>query len=225
MKVLVSRQVVKNRMDYSTFLTSTTKDELDRLDNLGGTFKVQSSKLTIDAVYNGQRLPSENWGYFKECFNLPPLLIKIIENTEEFNIVEGGRPRIWVLSFSGHSMTLTKDLRTNRGELKQRNQTGLLGQDIDLIEDGTLVSVKKNYKMINGKMEFIQNIRDSIITLDKHGNLIWNYMWSNPYKNIKITKVVWAVPLGVWGQIFDLAYLLLKIWLFIGSQRSAVVQI
>ena len=61
------------------FLTSTTKDELDRLDNLGGTFKVQSSKLTIDAVYNGQRLPSENWGYFKECFNLPPLLIKIIE--------------------------------------------------------------------------------------------------------------------------------------------------
>ena len=106
-------------------------------------------------------------------------------------------------------MTLTKDLRTNRGELKQRNQTGLLGQDDDFIEDGTLVSVKKNYKMINGKMEFIQNIRDSI-TLDKHGNLIWNYMWSNPYKNIKITKVVWAVPLGVWGQIFDLAYLLLK---------------
>ena len=69
-------------------------------------------------------------------------------------------------------MTLTKDLRTNRGELKQRNQTGLLGQDDDFIEDGTLVSVKKNYKMINGKMEFIQNIRDSI-TLDKHGNLIY----------------------------------------------------
>ena len=201
--------LVMNRMDYSTFLTSTTKDELDRLDNLGGTFKVQSSKLTIDAVYNGQRLPSENWEYFKECFNLPPLLIKIIEDTKDFNIVEGGRPGFWVLSFSGHSMTSTKDLRTNRGELKQRNQTGLLGQDDDFIEDGTLVSVKKNYKMINGKMEFIQNIRDSI-TLDKHGNLIWNYMWSNPYKNIKITKVVSAVRLGVWGQIFDLAYLLLK---------------
>ena len=122
LKVLATREVVMNRMDYSTFLTSTTKDELDRLDNMAGTFKVQSSKLTIDAVYNGQRLPSENWGYFKEYFHLPPL-IKIIENTEEFNIVEGGRPRIWVLSFSGHSMTLTKDLRTNRGELKQRNQT------------------------------------------------------------------------------------------------------
>ena len=124
LKVLATREVVMNRMDYSTFLTSTTKDELDRLDNLGGTFKVQSSKLTIDAVYNGQRLPSENWGYFKECFNLPPLLIKIIEDTEEFNIVE--REGIWVLSF--HDKThvchfITKDLRTNRGELKQRNQT------------------------------------------------------------------------------------------------------
>ena len=207
LKVLATREVVMNRMDYSTFLTSTTKDELDRLDNLGGTFKVQSSKLTIDAVYNGQRLPSENWEYFKECFNLPPLLIKIIEDTKDFNIVERGRPGFWFFSFFGHSMT--KDMRTNRGELKQRDQAGLLGQDDDFIEDGTLVSVKKNYKMINLKMEFIQNIRDSI-TLDKHGNLIWNYMWSNPYKNIKITKVVSAVRLGVWGQIFDLAYLLLK---------------
>ena len=58
-------------------------------------------------------------------------------------------------------MTLTKDLRTNRGELKQRNQIGLLGQDDDFIEDGTLVSVKKNYKMINGKMEFIHHSRQA----------------------------------------------------------------
>ena len=210
LKVLATREVVMNRMDYSAFLTGTTKDELDRLDvdNLAGTFKVQSSKLTIDAVYNGQRLPSENWEYFKECFNLPPLLIKIIEHTEEINIHERSRRRIWVLSFFGHS-TMTKDLRTNRGELKQRDQAGLLGQDDDFIEDGRLVSVKKNYKMINGKMEFILNIRDSI-TQDKHGNLIWNYMWSIPYKNIKITKVVWAVPLGIWGQLFELGYLLLK---------------
>ena len=35
LKVLATREVVMNRMDYSTFLTSTTKDELDRLDNLG----------------------------------------------------------------------------------------------------------------------------------------------------------------------------------------------
>ena len=96
LKVLATREVVMNRMDYSTFLTGTTKDELDRLDvdNLAGTFKVQSSKLTIEAVYNGQRLPSENWEYFKECFNLPPLLIKIIEDTEEFNIHERVRSRI-----------------------------------------------------------------------------------------------------------------------------------
>ena len=32
LKVLVSRQVVKNRMDYSTFLNGTIREELDRLD-------------------------------------------------------------------------------------------------------------------------------------------------------------------------------------------------
>ena len=34
-------------MDYSTFLTDTTKDELDRLDKLEGDFKVLASKLTM----------------------------------------------------------------------------------------------------------------------------------------------------------------------------------
>ena len=29
LKVLVSRQVVKNRMDYSTFLNGTIREELD----------------------------------------------------------------------------------------------------------------------------------------------------------------------------------------------------
>ena len=32
LKVLVSRQVVKRRIDYSTYLIGTAKEELDRLD-------------------------------------------------------------------------------------------------------------------------------------------------------------------------------------------------
>ena len=75
-------------MDYSTYLTGITKEELDRLDMLAGDFRVQASKLTIDASYNGQRLPSDDWRYFKSCFKLPTLLIKIIEGIEDFSIVE-----------------------------------------------------------------------------------------------------------------------------------------
>ena len=41
-------------MDYSTYLTGATKDELDRLDNLAGKYRIQSSKLTIEAANKGR---------------------------------------------------------------------------------------------------------------------------------------------------------------------------
>ena len=55
LKVLATRVVVMQRMDYSTYLTGTTKDELDKLDKLAGRYKIQSSKLTIEALYNGKK--------------------------------------------------------------------------------------------------------------------------------------------------------------------------
>ena len=54
LKVLATRQVVSNRMDYSTYLTGATKDELDRVENLAGKYRIQSSKLTIEAANNGR---------------------------------------------------------------------------------------------------------------------------------------------------------------------------
>ena len=41
-------------MDYSTYLTGNTKDELDRLENLAGKYRIQSSKLTIEAANKGR---------------------------------------------------------------------------------------------------------------------------------------------------------------------------
>ena len=88
LKVLATRQQVVNRMDYSIYLTGSTKQELDRLDMLAGDFKVRASNLTIEALYNGQRLPSNDWEHFKACCNLSPILIKIIEGREDFSIAE-----------------------------------------------------------------------------------------------------------------------------------------
>ena len=79
LKILATRDVVMNRMDYSTYLTSTTKEELDRLDFLAGDFKVQASKLMIEAIYDGKKLPSDDWEYLKSCFHLPKFLTKVIE--------------------------------------------------------------------------------------------------------------------------------------------------
>ena len=49
LKVLATREVVMKRLDYSTYLTSVTKEELDRMDKIKGSYKIQSSKLTIEA--------------------------------------------------------------------------------------------------------------------------------------------------------------------------------
>ena len=97
LKVLATRVVVINRMDYSTYLTGTTKDELDRLDNLEGNFRIQSSTLTIEAHDDGEKLPSDDWDYFKWCyfikgcfcnFGLPLSFIRFIQSAPEFTIHE-----------------------------------------------------------------------------------------------------------------------------------------
>ena len=67
------------RLNYSTYLNGTAKDELDRLDRIEGIFRIQASKLTIEAHYKGTRLP-DDWEIFKERYKdcLPIDLIKFI---------------------------------------------------------------------------------------------------------------------------------------------------
>ena len=107
----------------------------------------------------------------------------------------------------------TRNLLENSGQLKIISRKGLTmeGQEDDFIEDGKLVSVKRHYQMINGKMEFVLDFRDSI-AIDKQGNIMRTFMCSYPDRDIKITKVMWALrvsrgqeecSLGFWGQIWE----------------------
>ena len=52
--------------------------------------------------------------------------------------------------------------------------------------------VKKWLQIYNGKMKLVVIFRDSI-TIDKHGNVVWNFMWSVLTKDIKFTKVMLAL--------------------------------
>ena len=114
LKVLVTRQVVRNRMDYFTYLNGTAKDELDDLDWIIGKFRIMRSKVTIEAHHNDtinksinasidqSQWPSEDWENFKECFgnNLPRGLVKFIEGTRrrEFTITDSKDGlRTWLL--------------------------------------------------------------------------------------------------------------------------------
>ena len=195
LKILATRQVVMDRMDYSTYLTGLTKLELDKLDMLVGDFKLQDSMLTIDALYNGLRLPSDDWQYLKSCFKLPTALISFIEDTQEFRIVElKDGPRDWAM----RNVSWKEGMLMNRGKLKFDPRTGW-GHSEDFIEDGKVVNVTRTYEFHNGKMILTLNFRDSITT-DKEGNLIWNLMWSAPHRHVKVTVVRVFKALGCRGK-------------------------
>ena len=206
-------------MDYSTYLNGTTKDELDRLDNLEGNYRIQYSTLTIEAHDDGEKLPSDDWEYFKWCyfikgsfcnFGLPLSLIRFMESAPEFTIHEstdglrtwhafegkGGRRKDW-----------EKDFFAASGDLSYNPGSGKWSRCDDFIEDGRLVSVVKKYQVSNGngankngKMENIFNSRD-VITTDEEGNLIWDFTWTLPKYNVKITKVTKAYKLQQYNVI------------------------
>ena len=106
LKVLVTRQVVRNRVDYSTFLNGTLKEELDRLDCLAGNFRIEASKLVIEGsqflyMYRGKIVPSDDVQKLKTELKLPETetvtLINFIDGMAKFRITEkvkGGR-RTW----------------------------------------------------------------------------------------------------------------------------------
>ena len=189
LKVLATREVVMKRLDYSTYLTGITKEELDRLDKLEGRFRIQSSKLTIEAFYNGKRLPSDDWEYFKECRGHNKV-IDFIESASEFTIHEtNGELRTWEVL---DKLYLRREFLTGRGHVI--SEMGRWTYSDDFIEDGKLVGVVKGFVMDNGKMELAFDCRDSITT-DKEGIIVREFMWSQPKHNIKITKVMWACRL------------------------------
>ena len=95
LKVLVSREVVRNKMDYSTFLNGTLKEELDRLDWLAGNFRIQASKLVIEGskflyMYRGKIVPSDDVQKLKTKLKLPETetetLINFINGMARFRI-------------------------------------------------------------------------------------------------------------------------------------------
>ena len=98
LRVLVSRQVIKDRMDYTGYLAGKTKSELDILDRLSGRFVVQASELTVERFLGGEKLPAEEWE--RRRSEMPGTLIKLLDGTEEISIVEETNfgARSWVIS-------------------------------------------------------------------------------------------------------------------------------
>ena len=197
LKVMVTRQVVMNRMDYSTFINGTVKDELDGLERLEGKYRIQASRLCIEGLHGGKVLPQDDWKYFKECFGnrVPTGLVNIIEGKKGFTIANSKNgPRTWIIAdVNGWK---TRVLLTVRG-CSRLQESGKWGHFDNFIEDGWLVNTIQMWDIDNGKPILDVDLRDSI-TVNRQGNVLRVFMWSAPDQGLKVTKAMLAcrVPEG-----------------------------
>ena len=184
LKMLVSRQVVRNRVDYSAFLNGTLKEELDRLDMLAGDFRIEDSRVIIDGV---KGLSSEDWQERKKY--MPRSVVNPVESNKDFSIVEktiNGK-RTWTINDLSDTET---DLMSNMSSCEERS--GLWIYSEDFIEDGRLVSFAKVSEVYNSKMRLSLHYYQSLIA-DKQGNLTRRLIFDVPILGIKITKDILAV--------------------------------
>ena len=201
LKMLVSRQVVENKMDYSAYLNGTTKEELDQLKRMTGHFKIESCELSI--VGNEQPEQKNEWEQVKEYLkeNLKDDtaggLVNVMNDTGAFSIYEkekNGR-RFWLLSDVDGGK---KHLLSNTSYWEETHSERIQRQDF--IEDGKLVHTTKRAEINNeGKMELVFDLSVSF-TVDKQGNVIRESIYSLPNKNIKITIVMWTLRCVCDGQ-------------------------
>ena len=162
LKVLATRQVVRNRLDFTSYLNGTVRDELERLDRLEGQFRIHASKLTIEVLCDGETLLiSDDWVDFKECLEnkLSRSIVKFIEGKEEFSIVERKEGlRTWIISDVDNKK---RDLLYHFTENPEQI-SGIWYDNDSFIQDGRLVKIHKGYQMYNGKMISVQDLQDYI---------------------------------------------------------------
>ena len=184
LKVLVTRQVVRNRVDYSAFLNGTLKEELDRLDKLAGDFRIEDSRVIIDGV---EGLSSDNWQEKKT--KMPQRVVKLVESNEDFSIVEkmNNGTRTWTITdLSDTEIDLLSDMSS------WEEIDGVWVYHEDFIEDGRLMSFAKVSEVYNSKMRLSLHFYQSLAA-DKQGNLARRLIFDVPILGIKITKDIWAV--------------------------------
>ena len=191
LKVLATRQVVRNRLDFTSYLNGTARDELERLDRLEGQFRIQASKLTIEVLCDGETLLiSDDWVDFKECLE-NNAFVKFIEGKEEFSIVERKEGlRTWIISDVDNKK---RDLLYHFTENPEQI-SGIWYDNDSFIQDGRLVTIHKGYEMYNGKMKCVLDSKE-YITADNKGNIRRKLIWDNPNFNLL------HAPLHITGRL------------------------
>ena len=204
LRVLVSRQVIRDRMDYTGYLAGRTKSEMDILDRLAGRFVVRfrGYECNYERYFGGDKVTDAEWhklllwdvsATLLEFINAT--LASALDKTTEISIVESSRSmeRTWVITdVDGLEKPI---LLTSRGWMLGPK---LWIQADDFIEDGKLITSRKVFvttrpqggpRWTEVDQGLVMDYQDSF-SLDKKGNLVREFSCSMPIPDIKMTIVM-----------------------------------
>ena len=191
LRVLVSRQVIRDRMDYTGYLAGRTKSEMDVLDRLAGRFVVEASELTVERFWGDKKLQTDE--FERRRGEIPSYVNNLLDGTAEINILEEtspDEPRMWTIS-DVDNVQKCFELTSSCLELQPDSLYDWIHSDF-FIEDGKLMAVKKGFAIMDGISFLIIEFRYSFST-DKQGNLVREFICNMPILDIKLTKVMSAL--------------------------------
>ena len=180
LKVLVTREVIKRKMDYSSYLNGTAKEELDKLDKLAGNYRIEDVRLTIDGC---------SWQDLKKKGQMPNWVMNMLERKSDFSIVEkmNNGMRTWIVRSANGT---EKDVLFDRDFWEETSD--LWTHRESFIEDGAIVNLTKVSKMYQGERRLCLSLYHSF-ALDQQGKLVIRVIIGRPHLGIRVTNDILGV--------------------------------
>ena len=182
LKVLVTRQVMRDRMEYKDHLGGIAKDELDQLDRLEGKFFVHAAVMEVRR--RGKILSNDEWKSLKTS-GLPKVIIRFLDSKKkEFSILERSNhgKREWELQDvdgSSKKFNFSSTVTDDHGGWRHKEQ---------FIIDGQLTTYRC---LIHPEGKRVMTELD-IFSIDCKGNVLRTISWVLPTLQIEITKDIWT---------------------------------
>ena len=191
LKMLATRKVLVERMDYKDYLGGRVKEELDGLDRLTGKFFVLATEQKVEK--NGREVSEEEWKSVKT--EIPAPIISFLDGNvvfSRFELVHGGKKfRFLGKGKSGKWGWDLQDLDdrskevclSKRTELPRRTENWGHRTCQDFIDDGDLIRRTRQYDS-KGKLFLVEQ---DFFEIEDDG-IDRTTVWTLPTLDIKITR-------------------------------------
>ena len=183
LRVLATRQVLRERLDYKEHLVGNIRLELDTLDRLPGRFLVREAEVVVERLNEaGKEVDKDIWKTL-----VSRRMLRFLEGKGEFLIEENeGAKRTWIIEdfnfpfFTSHIGDHTYS-------------SNWVHYDTYIL-DGKLVLAMKIFRPVEGKMILLCDLLDSFV-LDDQENVVRKFVYKDFTfgSMVKVTKKMRAL--------------------------------